>query len=192
MIWGYHYFRKHPTPISRNVLTIWEIMSKRCGNFSSMAGINHSLRPFQGIRFGEISQGSLHGTHFWGESKLIQIYGHFEGFPVNNNALFGLVIKWPLFDEFRIAFLKKTDAHFGQWNLRSNFSLFFSSKTTRNVQLNVPLKVVVWYLYTLSFFQSPKSWPIHFDHQVSIHLIFFAHGLFLPPICFFWGWVKSS
>ena len=184
MIWGYHYFRKHPTPISRNVLTIWEIMSKRCGNFSSMAGINHSLRPFQGIRFGEISQGSLHGTHFWGESKLIQIYGHFEGFPVNNNALFGLVIKWPLFDEFRIAFLKKKQMHILDSEIFAPASAcFFSSKITRNVQLNVPLKVVVWYLLWV-FFNPQNHLPIHFDHQISIHLIFFAELFF--PLYFFW------
>ncbi len=36
-------------------------------------------------------QGSLHGTSFWGETKLMQMYGSFEGFPLDS-ALFGLII----------------------------------------------------------------------------------------------------
>ena len=41
-----------------------------------------------------VRQGSLNGTHFGGDQTM-QIYGDFEGFPLNS-ALFGLVISWPL------------------------------------------------------------------------------------------------
>lgn len=33
--------------------------------------------------------GRGHGTHFWGESNLMQSYGNFDGFP--ESVLFGLI-----------------------------------------------------------------------------------------------------
>lgn len=120
---------------------------------------------------------------FGEKSKLIQkIYGHFEGFPVTNNAVFGLVIKWPLFDEFRIAFLKIKKMHILDSEILAPTSACsFSSKITRNVQLNVPLKVVVWYF---EFFSIPKIiCQFILITKFLIHLNFYRRTVF--PLYFF-------
>lgn len=49
---------------------------------------------------------------FWGDQKM-QIYGHFEEFPIQN-AFFGLVIHWPWWLNIRVTF---TETLRGKWRI---------------------------------------------------------------------------